>query len=143
MSPFTSKTRWRGEERSNLVSTHANWRRRAPGTDRAYPGQSAPALSDAAANRKALEVAVVNPTLNERTDVSVLVQRLACALGGIAWEAIFVDGASVDGNIDEVRRIAQRDIRIRGIRRISRRGPAGASLEGMLAFAQQKTTADS
>jgi dolichol-phosphate mannosyltransferase len=92
--------------------------------------QSAPALSDA--NRDAPEVAIVIPTLNERANVSILVQRLACALEGVAWEAIFVDDDSVDGTIDEIRRIAQRDTRIRGIRRISRRGLAGASLEGML-----------
>jgi dolichol-phosphate mannosyltransferase len=95
-------------------------------------GQSAPAGLDATANRDAPEVAIVIPTLNERANVSVLVQRLAGALDGVSWEAIFVDDDSVDGTIDEIRRIAQRDTRIRGIRRISRRGLAGASLEGML-----------
>jgi dolichol-phosphate mannosyltransferase len=86
----------------------------------------------ATANQDTPELAIVIPTLNERANVSVLVQRLARALNGLCWEAIFVDDDSTDGTIDEVRRIARRDARIRGIRRISRRGLAGASLEGML-----------
>jgi len=96
-------------------------------------GQRASAGLDALANQNALpELAIVIPTLNERANVSVLVQQLARALNGISWEAIFVDDDSADGTIDEVRRIAGRDARIRGIRRISRRGLAGAALEGML-----------
>jgi len=88
---------------------------------------------DALANQNALpELAIVIPTLNERANVSVLVQQLARALNGISWEAIFVDDDSADGTIDEVRRIAGRDARISGIRRISRRGLAGAALVGML-----------
>ena len=95
-------------------------------------GQRASVGSDVVANRKVPELAVVIPTLNERANVSVLVQRLANALNGVSWEAIFVDDDSIDGTIDEVRRFARRDARIRGIRRISRRGLAGAALEGML-----------
>ena len=91
-------------------------------------GQRASAGLDALANQNALpELAIVIPTLNERANVSVLVQQLARALNGISWEAIFVDDDSADGTIDEVRRIAGRDARIRGIRRISRRGLAGAA----------------
>jgi dolichol-phosphate mannosyltransferase len=86
----------------------------------------------APAAHNAPALAIVIPTLNERANISVLVQRLAGALDGISWEAIFVDDDSADGTIDEVRRIAGLDARIRGIRRISRRGLAGAALEGML-----------
>jgi dolichol-phosphate mannosyltransferase len=78
------------------------------------------------------ELAIVIPTLNERANISILVERLARALNGIAWEVIFVDDDSVDGTIDEVRRLAIGDAKIRGIRRISRRGLAGAALEGVL-----------
>ncbi len=95
-------------------------------------GQRAPAGLDAVAKLNNPELAIVIPTLNERANVSVLVQRLDYALNEISWEAIFVDDDSTDGTIDEIRRIARRDARIRGIRRISRRGLAGASLEGML-----------
>jgi len=78
------------------------------------------------------EVAIVIPTLNERDNIALLVERLARTLTSFPWEAIFVDDDSADGTIHEVRRIAQSDTRIRGIRRLSRRGLAGAALEGML-----------
>jgi dolichol-phosphate mannosyltransferase len=82
--------------------------------------------------QNAPELAIVIPTFNERANVPVLVQRLIQALDGLSWEAIFVDDDSADGTIDEVRRIGRDDTRIRGIRRIARRGLAGASVEGML-----------
>jgi dolichol-phosphate mannosyltransferase len=69
--------------------------------------------------------------------ISVLVPRIARALNGISWEAIFVDDDSAAGTIEEVRRFAERDARIRGIRRISRRGLAGAALEGMLSVSAE------
>jgi dolichol-phosphate mannosyltransferase len=74
------------------------------------------------------DLAIVIPTLNERANISILLQRLTRALNGIYWEAIFVDDDSADGTIGETRRIARLDARIRGIRRISRRGPAAAAL---------------
>ncbi|MBN9021966.1 MAG: polyprenol monophosphomannose synthase, partial [Rhizobiales bacterium] len=94
-----------------------------PGGDFADAGYVAP------------EITIVIPTLNERDNVPVLVQRLSAALEGVAWEAIFVDDDSKDGTIEAVRAIARRTPRIRGIRRVHRRGLAGASLEGMLASA--------
>jgi dolichol-phosphate mannosyltransferase len=95
-------------------------------------GQRASVGWHALATQDVPELAIVIPTLNERANVSVLAQRLACALNGLSWEVIFVDDDSADGTIDEVRRLARHDARIRGIRRISRRGLAGAALEGML-----------
>jgi dolichol-phosphate mannosyltransferase len=61
------------------------------------------------------------------------VERLSRALDGIAWEVIFVDDDSPDGTADAVRQIARTDPRVRCIRRIGRRGLAGACIEGMLA----------
>jgi hypothetical protein len=95
-------------------------------------GQRASVGWGVVATQNAPELAIVIPTLNERANISILVQRLASALNGISREAIFVDDDSADGTIDEVRRIAGHDARIRGIRRISRRGLAGAALEGIL-----------
>lgn len=79
-----------------------------------------------------VELAIVIPTLNERDNIALLANRLASALTGIAWEAIFVDDDSADGTSDAVLDLSRSDPRIRGIRRISRRGLSGASLEGML-----------
>lgn len=86
-----------------------------------------------AAVRPAPELSVVIPTYNERDNIPLLVERLKEALHGIDWEAIFVDDNSPDGTADVARAIGESDSRIRCLRRIGRRGLAGASLEGMLA----------
>src|SRR2546421_3083524 len=78
------------------------------------------------------ELSVVIPTFKERDNIEILVQRLDAALSGIAWEAIFVDDDSPDGTADAIRRIAGEDPRVRCLRRVSRRGLAGACIEGML-----------
>ena len=87
------------------------------------------------AGGKALELAIILPTLNERANLAPLVERLDAALGGIAWEAIIVDDNSPDGTSDEARAISLRDPRIRVLQRIGRRGLASAAIEGMLATA--------
>ena len=78
------------------------------------------------------ELSVVIPTFKERGNIEILVERLAVALSGIAWEAIFVDDDSPDGTADAVKRIAREDPRVRCLRRVTRRGLAGACIEGML-----------
>ena len=79
------------------------------------------------------ELSVVVPTFNERDNVTVLYLRLEAALAGIAWEVVFVDDNSPDGTWDVVRALAQRDSRVRCVRRIGRRGLSGACIEGILA----------
>lgn len=79
------------------------------------------------------ELSVVIPTMNEAGNVRAIVDALAEALRGIAWEAIFVDDDSPDGTSRLVKEIAQRDGQVRCLRRIGRRGLAGAAMEGMLA----------
>jgi dolichol-phosphate mannosyltransferase len=79
-----------------------------------------------------VELSVVLPTFKERDNVAELVRRLDKALAGIQWEAIFVDDNSPDGTAAEVKRIAALDPRVRCIRRVGRRGLAGACIEGML-----------
>ena len=76
---------------------------------------------------------MVVPTFNERTNVPLLVARLQRTLDGIDWEVIFVDDNSPDGTAAAVRALGESDARVRCIRRIGRRGLAGACLEGMLA----------
>ncbi len=83
----------------------------------------------------ALELAVVIPTFNERANVPTLVARLDAALGGVRWEAIFVDDNSPDGTAEAARELARADPRVRVIQRIGRRGLSSACIEGMCATA--------
>lgn len=96
---------------------------------------SAPRIGDSVSNvaRLAPELTVVVPTFNESGNIAILVERLREVLSELEWEAIFVDDDSPDGTGAEVRRIGEADRRIRCIRRIGRRGLAGACIEGVLA----------
>ncbi|MGA2893132.1 MAG: glycosyltransferase family 2 protein [Xanthobacteraceae bacterium] len=88
---------------------------------------------DAAAVRPAPELSVVVPTFNERANIPILVERLSRVLAGCDWEVVFVDDNSPDGTAAVARALGENDSRVRCIRRIGRRGLAGACLEGMLA----------
>ncbi|MGA7713568.1 MAG: glycosyltransferase family 2 protein [Rhizomicrobium sp.] len=79
-----------------------------------------------------VELSIVIPTYKERGNVAELIKRLDGALAGVAWEAIFVDDNSPDGTADAVKAIARNDPRVRCLRRVGRRGLAGACIEGML-----------
>jgi dolichol-phosphate mannosyltransferase len=85
------------------------------------------------ATEPAPELCVVVPTYNERQNVAPLIDLLRAALDGVAWELIVVDDDSPDGTTAAVRAIGEADSRVRCIRRVGRRGLAGACLEGMLA----------
>src|ERR1700722_3803268 len=80
-------------------------------------------------------LSIIVPTFKERGNVAELVRRLDAALTGIAWEAIFVDDNSPDGTAAAVKEIAAADNRVRCLRRVGRRGLAGACIEGMLSSA--------
>jgi len=84
-----------------------------------------------------LELTVVVPTFNESTNVELLLGSLYVALEGTEWEVIFVDDDSPDDTAAVVRRLAQRDTRVRCIQRIGRRGLGSAVIEGMLASSAQ------
>ena len=93
-------------------------------------------LQRAADNRsRALELAIVLPTLNERGNLASLVQRIDGALGEISWEVLIVDDNSADGTSDEARQLSLVDPRVRVIQRIGRRGLASAAIEGFCATA--------
>jgi dolichol-phosphate mannosyltransferase len=83
--------------------------------------------------RPAPELSIVVPTFNERANVPILVERLTQVLEGREWEVLFVDDNSPDGTAAVARSLGEADRRIRCLRRIGRRGLAGACLEGMLA----------
>lgn len=78
------------------------------------------------------ELSVVVPTFREKDNIGLLVQKLDSALTGIAWEVIFVDDDSPDGTATEAKLLSRRDSRVRCIRRVARRGLAGACIEGIL-----------
>jgi dolichol-phosphate mannosyltransferase len=79
------------------------------------------------------QLSVVVPTFNERDNVTVLYRRLDATLKDIAWEVVFVDDNSPDGTWEVVRGLAEKDSRVRCVRRIGRRGLSGACIEGILA----------
>ncbi|MFO1057156.1 MAG: glycosyltransferase family 2 protein [Dongiaceae bacterium] len=80
-------------------------------------------------------LSIVVPTFNERENVGPLAAALAAALPGGGWELIVVDDDSPDGTADAVLRLAERDRRVRCLRRLGRRGLATACIEGALASA--------
>jgi dolichol-phosphate mannosyltransferase len=99
---------------------------------------AAPTVSAAFGLEPAPELTVVVPAYNERPNVSLMVALLRQALDGIgatavSWEVAFVDDNSPDGTAAAARSIGEMDRRVRCIRRIGRRGLAGACLEGILA----------
>ena len=96
--------------------------RATPSPDEASTSAPVPAL-----------LSVVIPTFNERGNVREIVGRLDRTLAGTAWEAIFVDDDSPDGTAAVVKEVAAEDRRVRCLKRLGRRGLAGACIEGMLA----------
>jgi dolichol-phosphate mannosyltransferase len=82
-----------------------------------------------------LELGVVIPTFQEAPNVRPLLARLEAALQGVVWQAIFVDDDSPDGTAAEVKAIAATDPRVICLRRVGRRGLAGAVIEGAMASA--------
>ncbi len=88
---------------------------------------------DAATLSGPVQLSVVLPTYNEHENVPELLRRLASALHGLRWEAVFVDDDSPDGTAETVRAFAREDTRIRLLHRVGRRGLSSACIEGILA----------
>jgi len=102
---------------------------------RADEGKAPPAPRGRAIERHGYELSVVVPTFNERPNMPVLVERLEAVLAGVAWQLIVVDDDSPDGTAEAVKAIAAKDSRVQCLRRVRRRGLAGAVVEGVLASA--------
>lgn len=92
-----------------------------------------PAPRSRPAERQGYELSIVVPTFNERPNMPVLVERLEAVLAGVAWQLIVVDDDSPDGTAEAVKAIAAADNRVQCLRRVRRRGLAGAVVEGVLA----------
>ena len=81
------------------------------------------------------ELSVIAPAFNERDNVAPLIARLDSALTAIRWQIIYVDDDSPDGTAETVKTLALKDSRVSCLRRVGRRGLAGAIVEGALASA--------
>lgn len=80
-------------------------------------------------------LSIIVPTYCEAENAGPTIAAIEAALPGISWEIIFVDDDSPDGTVETIRKFGERDGRVRVIRRVGRRGLAGAVIEGMLASA--------
>jgi len=87
------------------------------------------------ARAEGVALSVVAPTFNERDNVARLVEKLDAALIGERWELVVVDDDSPDGTAEAVKSIAAHDSRVHCLRRVGRRGLAGAVIEGIMASA--------
>ena len=88
---------------------------------------SAPAVQGASPGRMSVfDLTIVSPTFNEKANIRPLVAKLDAALKGVAWQVIFVDDNSPDGTAEEAKAVARTDARLQCIRRVGRRGLAGA-----------------
>jgi dolichol-phosphate mannosyltransferase len=90
---------------------------------------------DAGVVRHTPELSIVIPTYKEGANIAPLLRKLDAVLAGIGWEAIIVDDDSPDGTSSIAKEIAASDPRIRCLRRVNRRGLAGACIEGILSSA--------
>ncbi|HEY1513207.1 MAG TPA: glycosyltransferase family 2 protein [Gaiellaceae bacterium] len=63
-----------------------------------------------------MDVSIVVTMLNEERSVEELHRRIAAALDGREWEAIFVDDGSTDGTFAALRTAHERDPRVRVVR---------------------------
>jgi dolichol-phosphate mannosyltransferase len=105
----------------------------SPSAARSGPDGSLDAAVSAPAG--GYDLSVVIPTYKEAANVAAVLHRLDAALAGRRWHVIFVDDDSPDGTAEAVKSLARTDPRVSCLRRIGRRGLAGAVMEGGLASA--------
>jgi dolichol-phosphate mannosyltransferase len=81
------------------------------------------------------ELTIVAPAFNEAANLAMLASRLDRALVGVRWQLIIVDDDSPDGTAASAKALALADARVSCLRRLRRRGLAGAVIEGVMASA--------
>jgi len=79
-----------------------------------------------------IELSLVIPTFNERDNIIPLIDRIHSVLHTISYEIIFVDDNSPDGTAEHVRTLAQKNLQIRCLQRVGRRGLSPSCIEGTL-----------
>jgi len=79
------------------------------------------------------DITIVLPTLNERDNITPLIQRGLAALADYQAEMLVVDDDSPDGTWQAVAELAARDRRVRLMRRSEERGLASAISAGIAA----------
>lgn len=57
-----------------------------------------------------VDYAVIVPTLNEKDNVILTVERLERVLSGMNWEVVFVDDDSTDGTWQELLKLAAKNL---------------------------------
>jgi dolichol-phosphate mannosyltransferase len=77
-------------------------------------------------------LSIVVPTYQEAGNLLPLLRKLNSALPGTDWEVIFADDNSPDGTHSLAKTLSLDDRRIRCLRRVGRRGLAGACIDGIL-----------
>ena len=80
---------------------------------------------------------IVVPTFNEAANIPLVIEHVASSLVGYSWELVFVDDNSPDATFAVAKRLGRDDARVRCIRRVGRRGLAGAFIEGALSSQAQ------
>ncbi len=79
------------------------------------------------------DLCIVIPTLNERENIGLLLEKLRNTLQSVRYEVIVVDDDSPDGTAAFARRLTRTQDNLRVLHRIGRRGLSSACIEGMLA----------
>ena len=79
-----------------------------------------------------MELSIVVPTFNERSNVERLYNALSPLLSSVDWEIIFVDDDSNDQTSKYAKELSLKNPNLRCIQRIGRRGLSSACIEGIL-----------
>ncbi len=80
-----------------------------------------------------MKVSLVLPVYNERANVAELVDEIRAAFGEGTYEIVAVDDASRDGSLDELRRLAAHDDRVRVVSLARHQGQSAALAAGWTA----------
>ena len=75
-------------------------------------------------------LSIIIPTYNESENIKPLFNRITKALTNIKYEIIFVDDNSIDGTIEEIKKLACKHKNIKLIVRRNKRGLSSAILTG-------------